>query len=123
MWEALEQVGWVKTLGSTGWMYASVSVTHYLVMFWCIGSIAVVDLRVMGVAARNRNAEELSQQLFPWAWTGFALAMISGFLMFATAPAIGRPPRGFHIKLTLIAVFGIICGDHSVQRAQMVAGC
>lgn len=104
MWEALEQVGWVKTLGTTGWMYASVSVAHYLFMFWCIGSIAVVDLRVMGVAARNRNAEELSRQLFPWAWTGFALAMVSGFLMFATAAGDWAPSPGFHIKLTLIAV-------------------
>ena len=65
MWEALEQMGWVKTLSSTGWMYASVSVIHYLTMFWFIGSMAVVDLRVMGVAARKRNLTELSAQIFP----------------------------------------------------------
>ncbi len=56
MWEALEQMGWVKTFGSTGWMYASVSVIHYLTMFWFIGSMAVVDLRVMGVAARKTKS-------------------------------------------------------------------
>ena len=60
MWEALEQSAWVKTFGSTGWMYASVSVIHYLTMFWFIGSMAVVDLRVMGVAARKRNLTELA---------------------------------------------------------------
>ena len=60
MWEAMEQMGWVKTLSSTGWMYATVSVIHYLTMFWFIGSMAVVDLRVMGVAARKRNLTELS---------------------------------------------------------------
>ena len=65
MWEALEQMGWVKTFGSTGWMYASVSVIHYLTMFWFIGSMAVVDLRVMGIAARKRNLSELAGQLFP----------------------------------------------------------
>ena len=78
MWEALEQTGWVKTLGSTGWMYASVSVIHYLTMFWFIGSMAVVDLRVMGIAARKRGLSELAGQIFPWAWTGCALAVISG---------------------------------------------
>ena len=50
MWEALEQTHWVQTFSTTGWMYASVSVIHYLTMFWFIGSVAVVDLRVMGVA-------------------------------------------------------------------------
>ncbi len=104
MWEALEQVGWVKTLGTTGWMYASVSVAHYLGIFWFIGSIALVDLRVMGVIARDRNPGELAKQLFPWAWTGFTLAMISGFLMFATAAGDWAPSRGFHIKLSLIAI-------------------
>lgn len=111
MWEALEQTGWVKTFGSTGWMYASVSVVHYLTLFWCIGSMAVVDLRVMGVAARKRNLSELAAQMFPWAWTGLALAVISGFFMFATDAGDWAPDRVFHWKLALIAlsiVFAVI---------------
>lgn len=103
MWEALENSGWVKTLGETGWMYASVSVIHYLTMFWFIGSMAVVDLRVMGVAARKRNLADLAEQLYPWAWTGLALAILSGFLMFATDAGDWAPDPIFHWKLVLIA--------------------
>jgi hypothetical protein len=104
MWEALEQTGWVKTFGSTGWMYASVSVVHYLTMFWFIGSMAVVDLRVMGLAARKRTLADLAEQLFPWAWTGLTLAIISGFFMFATAAGDWAPDPIFHYKLLLIAL-------------------
>ena len=104
MWEALEQTAWVKTLGSTGWMYSTVSVTHYLTMFWFIGSVAVVDLRVMGLVARRRGVGELAEQLFPWAWIGFTFAVISGFLMFATAAGDWAPSKVFHVKLTLIVV-------------------
>jgi hypothetical protein len=104
MWEALEQTAWVKTFGSTGWMYASVSVVHYLTMFWFIGSMAVVDLRVMGLAARRRNLSELAAQLFPWAWTGLVLAIISGFLMFATDAGDWAPDPVFHWKLGLIVI-------------------
>jgi hypothetical protein len=107
MWEALEQTSWVKTLGSTGWMYSTVAVTHYLTMFWFIGSIAVVDLRVMGVAARRRSIAELAEQFFPWAWIGFAFAVISGFLMFATDAGDWAPDRVFHVKLALIAVSAV----------------
>ena len=107
MWEAVEQMGWVKTLGSTGWMYSTVAVTHYLTMFWFIGSIAVVDLRVMGIAARRRGIRELAEQLFPWAWIGFTLAVISGFLMFATDAGDWAPDKVFHVKLTLIAVSAV----------------
>jgi hypothetical protein len=104
MWEALEQTGWVKTFGSTGWMYASVSVIHYLTMFWFIGSMAVVDLRVMGIAARKRSLSELSAQLYPWAWTGMVLAIISGFFMFATAAGDWAPDPVFHVKLVMIVL-------------------
>ena len=64
MWEALEQAAWVKTLSTTGWMYASVSVVHYLTMFWFIGSIAIVDLRVMGIAARGETSRNWGSSFF-----------------------------------------------------------
>jgi hypothetical protein len=111
MWEALEQTPWVQTMGSTGWMYSTISVTHYVAMFWFIGSIAMVDLRVMGLAGRNRSVAELARQLFPWAWAGFTLAVISGFLMFATDAGDWAPSKHFHIKLTLIVlsvVFAVV---------------
>jgi hypothetical protein len=111
MWEALEQSEWVKTFGMTAWMYITVSVIHYLTMFWFIGSIVIVDLRVMGVAARKRNVADLASQLFPWAWTGLALALVSGFLMFTTAAGDWAPDPVFHVKLGMIAlstVFAII---------------
>lgn len=121
MWEALEQTAWVKTLGTTGWMYSTVAVTHYLSMFWFIGSIAVVDLRVMGLAARRRGLGELAEQLFPWAWIGFTFAVISGFLMFATDAGDWAPDKVFHVKLALIAVsaiFALIVQFSARQWAQ-----
>ena len=124
MWEALEQTGWVKTLSSTGWMYASVSVIHYLTMFWFIGSMAVVDLRVMGVAARKRNLTELSAQIFPWAWTGMVLAIISGFFMFLTDAGDWAPDPVFHVKLGMIVHFHRVRDPGAARRAEVggVAG-
>ncbi len=111
MWEALEQLKWVQTFSTTGWMYATVSVIHYLTMFWFIGSVAVIDLRVMGLAANKRNLNELSDQLYPWAWTGCILAILSGFLMFLTDAGDWAPDPVFHIKLGMIilsVIFSII---------------
>ena len=108
MWEALEQAQWVKVFGSTAWMYITISVIHYLTMFWFIGSIAMVDLRIVGVAARRRSITELAEQLFPWAWVGLAPAVVSGFLMFATYAGDWAPDPVFHIKLTLIVLGAVV---------------
>jgi len=118
MWEALEQSSWVQTVAQTGWLYASVSILHYLTFFWCVGSIAVIDLRVLGVAARGRTASELAEVLFPWAWTGFGLAILSGFLMFATDAGDWAPDRVFHVKLLviLLAVVATVLVQVGVPR-------
>jgi hypothetical protein len=92
-------------------MYSSLTISS---CSGVIGSVAVVDLRVMGVAARKRNVAELADQLFPWAWIGFVLAIISGFYVFATDAADWAPSPAFHVKLTLIAVSSIVA--YVVQR-------
>lgn len=118
MWESLEQLAWVRTLSTTGWMYATVSVTHYLTLFWCVGSMALVDLRVIGLVARRQNVAELAENLFPWAWTGFALAVVSGFLMFLTDAGDWAPDWVFHVKLTflLLSVVGAIIVQRGVPK-------
>jgi hypothetical protein len=111
MWEALEHVAWVETIGDTAWLYAAISIVHYLSFFICVGSMAIIDLRVMGIAAHERKATELAAQLFPWVWTGFGLAVLSGFLMFATDAGDWAPDPIFHYKLIVIflaAVFAVV---------------
>ena len=124
MWEAMEQWGWVKTLSSTGWMYASVSVIHYLTMFWFIGSMAVVDLRVMGIAASKRNLSELAEQIFPWAWTGMVLAIVSGFFMFLTDAGDWAPDPGISREAGNDHPFHRVRGDGTARRPKVgrVAG-
>lgn len=102
MWEAMEQWGWVKAFNVSPWMYSAVMVVHYLTFFWCIGSIAVVDLRIMGIAARRRTLAQLAGQLFPFAWAGLTLAILSGFVLFMPQAGEWAPDPIFHIKLTLL---------------------
>src|SRR5260370_41338547 len=69
-------------LNSVGWMAATLEIVHYFSMFVLVGSIAVIDLRVMGLAGQQQSAAKLAQRLFPWVWAGLALNFVSGFVMF-----------------------------------------
>ena len=102
MWESLEQVGWVKVLGTTGWLYSSVSVIHYFTLFFFIGTIVLVDLRILGLAGRGQTISLLADQLLPWTWIGFTLAMISGFLLFTTDAGDYAPDHVFQAKMLVI---------------------
>jgi hypothetical protein len=102
MWESLEHVGWIMILANTGWLYAAVSVIHYFTLFFFIGTIVLVDLRILGVADRNQTIAQLAEQLLPWTWIGFTLAMISGFLLFATDAGDYAPDKVFQAKMLVI---------------------
>lgn len=104
MWQALEDSAWVKSFGGTGWLYAAVAVIHYMTMFWFIGSMAVVDLRVMGLAAKKRSVLDVAEQFFPWVWTGMTLSSIAGFFMFSTQAGDWAPDKIVHIKFFMILI-------------------
>ena len=117
MWESLEQVGWVKFLATTAWLYSSVSVIHYFTLLFFIGTIVLVDLRILGLAGRGQTISLLADQLLPWTWIGFTLAMISGFLLFATDAGDYAPDRVFQAKMLVILmalIFTVIV--HRGQR-------
>jgi hypothetical protein len=88
-----------------------VELTHYFSLFLLVGSIVLVDLRILGLAARQHNATEFASELFPWMWTGLALNFLSGFLLFAGDATTFYVNWVFHIKLIVIllaVIFGVI---------------
>jgi hypothetical protein len=104
MWESLQHAGWVTVVSDTGWLYAAISVIHYFTLFVFIGTIALLDLRILGVADRGHTITQLAEQVLPWNWIVFALATASGFVLFAT-DAVNYVPVGlFQLKLLVIVL-------------------
>ncbi|HEY6242133.1 MAG TPA: DUF6644 family protein [Burkholderiales bacterium] len=57
---------------------------HVLAITLVIGSIAIVDLRLIGLASRERPAGRLASEVLRCTWTAFAVAAITGALLFAS---------------------------------------
>ena len=101
-------------MNTSAWMSAVLEVIHYFSFFVVVGAIAIVDLRIMGVAARKQSATRLAEQAFPWIWTGLAFAVLSGFVMFAGQATDYLHNSIFHRKL-LVILLAVILGAW-VQR-------
>jgi uncharacterized membrane protein len=107
----LSQTWLIAWIANSVVMSTLVELTHYFSLFLLVGSIVIVDLRIMGLAARRRNATQLAGDLFPLMWAGLVLNFLSGFLLFAGDAATFWVNWVFHIKLTVVLVaviFGII---------------
>ncbi len=108
--------GWLEWLYATGWANAIreneiafpwIECVHVLAITLVVGSISVVDLRLLGVAWRDRSVQRVLRDVLPLTWAAFALAVASGFLLFASnAPAYARNPY-LQAKMALLVLAGL----------------
>ncbi|HVB58862.1 MAG TPA: DUF6644 family protein [Candidatus Acidoferrales bacterium] len=100
--EWLEHFAWVQKIGTTAWLYSSISVIHYFTLFVMVGCAVIVDLRMLSLAARRQPVVQFARQVFPWMWTAFGLAVFSGLLMFTTDAGDYLPDTVFRVKMSVI---------------------
>jgi hypothetical protein len=109
--EWLEQIPWIVTITNSAVLISLVWLVHYIGFFLLVGTTAVVDLRILGAAARNQKLAPLAGQLFPFAWTGLGMVIVSGFVMFAGQATTFYPTAVFRIKMGIVLlalIFGVI---------------
>jgi hypothetical protein len=72
-----------------------------------VGTISVLDLRLLGWAGRQRQVSQLAANLIPWAWVGFSVQVITGVLLFSSEAVkiYGNP--AFRLKMLLLLVAGV----------------
>jgi hypothetical protein len=101
---ALQHNSWFIAMNSSVAITSFFEVCHYAGFFLLVGSMALIDLRVLGIAGRGQTATAMAEQLFPWMWTGLIFATISGFLMFSgdAIDFYGAPL--FRLKMLLLVV-------------------
>ena len=118
MWEGLQHAGWVTTLATSRSLYGLVSVVHYSAAFFCVGTIVLLDVRILGIAARNQPLSALAEQLRPWTWVGLGPVVVSGFLLFATEAEDYAAVTPFRVKMLIIglAVISALAIEWSVPK-------
>jgi Family of unknown function (DUF6644) len=107
--EWLEHLPFIVAISSSVVLSAIVEVAHYAGFFLLVGSIAIVDLRVLGLAARRQTPAALASQLFPWMCTGLVSAFPSGFIMFAGDASDFARAKWFGIKM-LVLLAALVAG-------------
>jgi hypothetical protein len=84
--------------------------SHYLAVFLTIGSMVIMDLRVMGLAAKSRTITEIADYYSPWMWIGLGVLTVSGLLMLSGDSVLFCTNGIFGINLLVTAVaaaFGV----------------
>lgn len=96
-----------KWLGASLYGFPLVDAAHILFQAFVVGSIAALDLRLLGCFMQHRRVSELAQRILPWTWWAFAGATLTGVVLFMINASKFVENRAFAIKLLLMALAGI----------------
>ena len=102
---ALSNWSWAQTISST-WLFPFFETLHVFGLTALLGSIALVDLRLLGLVNRNHAVTALSEEVLPWTWGGFVLAMGSGVLIFMGGADHYVSNAAFQLKMLLLVLAG-----------------
>ena len=87
---------------SSTWQFAILEMIHLLGLTVLLGTLWVLDMRLLGFGMRKQAPSELAKDLSRWMWSGLAVMLSSGLLLFFGEPMklFGSP--SFHVKMMLL---------------------
>ena len=83
---------------------------HVIALALVLGTIVIVDLRLIGCLSHRRGATRLIQELLPFTWVAFVVAVATGLLMFASNAITYAENSLFWWKMALLMLAGVNMG-------------
>lgn len=106
-------LGWLQTtavatvISENEFIFPWIESVHVLAIVLVVGTISIVDLRLLGVASLDRTVRRLMADVLPYTWGAFAIAAATGSLMFSSNAVRYAHNFFFQGKLILLALAGI----------------
>ncbi len=102
----IEQTALATAMRQDLWLYPAVEIVHIWGFVMLVGSIAMLDFRLLGVS-RQVSVRQLSRHLLPWTWAALLLIVPTGLLMFIAHAGDFISNSAFVLKMLLIFAAGI----------------
>jgi hypothetical protein len=103
---AISDQPWAQQIAGS-WLFPFFETIHVFSLVAVLGTIAIVDWRLIGFGDRDHSFVALSRQALPWTWAGFALSIVSGALMFVGQIGEYATNPAFLLKMLLLLLAGL----------------
>ncbi|MFU8814731.1 MAG: DUF6644 family protein [Pseudomonadales bacterium] len=103
----LNAMPWSTGLHESYYMYPWIETTHVLALMVFLGMLCVIDLRMLGLIFTNLPASKVAERLDKPMMIGFAVMVITGFILYFAIPVRTTQSVWFRIKVVLLIAAGI----------------
>lgn len=104
---SLESTSFALAVAESQWLFPTLETIHVLALAVVVGSIAMVDLRLLGFSSPKVAVTRLSADTLPFTWAAFVVAVLSGLALFVSNATGYLEAWPMLIKLGLIALAGL----------------
>jgi|ERR1700693_4106676 hypothetical protein len=88
-------------------VYPIIETIHVLAIALLAGTVAIVDLRLLGIVLKRERVSRIAGQVLPLTWTGFVAMFASGGLLFVAQASKSYANPAFRIKMLLLVLVGV----------------
>lgn len=105
-------MAWIETLpfsvaiAESSLLFPIIETVHVLALVVVVGSVAMIDVRLLYLGSRQRAVSELTSNVLRWTWVAFAVAAVAGALMFCSNATMYYRNLPFQVKLVCIVLAG-----------------
>ena len=104
---SLESSGIATGIRNSLYIFPLIESTHVFGLAMVFGTIAIIDLRLLGVASTRRSFRKMASDILKWTWAAFAVTAVTGALMFITNAGVYYHNFFFRTKMLMLALAGI----------------
>jgi hypothetical protein len=106
-------------LNNNEWSFPLLEILHIAGFTLSIGTIAVVDLRLLGLGLLRHSAKELLRATAPWTLVGLVVMLTTGPAIFSSDPVMYL--RNFSFKFKMVALLVAILYNYTIHRKVALA--
>lgn len=107
LWAGLEHIPVAREIRATGQLFPWIESVHVLAICTVVGSIGIMDLRLLGVGSVDKPVSRISRQVLPLTWGAFGLAVVTGSLLFMSSASTYANNWPFRLKMVCLALAGL----------------
>lgn len=107
LFQKLYDTGFATSIRESATLFPTIESIHVLAITLVVGSIAIVDLRLLGLASRRRAVTRLTGEVLPITWLAFVVAVITGLALFSSNAVKYSHNTFFLAKMALLVLAGL----------------
>lgn len=106
-----------QTIQSVSWIVPAVQTVHILCVAAVMVSVLIIDLRLLGVAARGLTIDATLRRFLPGLWWPLPVLLVTGATLIVAEPERALENPVFILKMTLLLAGSLLTlGCHWVLR-------